>query len=66
MTGSISASAARQVLSYSSLRQRVGLRPCHLFSLVATSHEQNWSMNRCGSGWVIVVVYIWRSVPKWG
>src|SRR6266581_6081099 len=62
LTGSISASAAFQVRSYSSLRQRVGLRPDHLFSLEATSHEVNWSMKRCGSGWVIVVVYIWMSV----
>ena len=44
----------------------MGLRPSHLFSLDATSHEVNWSMNRWGSGWVMVVVYIWRSVAKCG
>ena len=43
-----------------------GIAPSHLFSLDATSHEVNWSMSRWGSGCVIVVVYIWRSVAKWG
>src|SRR5213593_655473 len=66
LTGSISASADFQSLSYSSLRHRVGFRPSHLFSLDATSQEVNWSMRRWGSGWVIVVVYIWRSVEKCG
>ena len=64
LTGSISASAAFQVRSYSSLRQRTTFRPCHWFAFAATSQETNWSMKRCGSGWVIVVVYIWTSVEK--
>jgi hypothetical protein len=64
-TGSISASAARKVLSYSSLRQRVMLRPWYLLSLDAISHDVNWFMNSSGSGIVIVVVYIWTSVEKW-
>ena len=34
LTGSSSACAALCVASYSSLRQRVMLRPCHLFSLL--------------------------------
>src|SRR5262249_7659787 len=62
LTGSISLSAARNSLSYSSLRQRVMFRPCHLLSLEATSHDANWSMKSSGSGCVIVVVYIWMSV----
>src|SRR5262249_43661992 len=41
LIGSSSPSAARKVLSYSSLRQRVMLRPCHLFALEASSQEQN-------------------------
>ena len=62
LTGSSSASDARKALSYSSLRQRVMLRPCHLLSLVATSQEVNWFMKYSGSGEVAVVVYIWISV----
>ena len=62
LTGSSSDSAARKSLSYSSLRQRVMLRPCHLLSFEATSHDVNWFMNSSGSGWVMVVVYIWMSV----
>ena len=37
------------------------LRPCHLFAFWETSQEQNWFMKYCGSGAVIVVLYIWRS-----
>src|SRR5262249_3027716 len=44
LAGSISVEAARQSRSDSSLRQRVVLRPCHLFSLDATSHDVNCSM----------------------
>ena len=65
LAGSISDSAAFQTLSYSPFCQRVLLRPCHLLPRDATSQEANWSMNRCGSGSVIVVVYIWMSVAKW-
>ena len=46
LTGSISDSAAFHARSYSSLRQRVLLRPAHLFSLAAASQETNGSMNR--------------------
>src|SRR6266704_657550 len=62
LTGSSSLSPERKSLSYSSLLQRVMLRPCHLFSLEETSHDVNWFMNSSGSGWVMVVVYIWMSV----
>src|SRR5215510_12303086 len=65
-TGSISDSAAFHSRSYSSFRHRGMLRPAHLFSFDATSHEQDCSMNRWGSGLFIVVVYIWMSVYKWG
>src|SRR5207253_10753357 len=64
LTGSSSVSAAWKTLSYSSLRQRVVFRPCHLFCLEATSQEVNWSMKCFGSGCVMVVVYIWMSVEK--
>ena len=37
LTGSSSPWAARKILSYSSLRQRVGLMPCHLLSFEAIS-----------------------------
>src|SRR5262245_1550200 len=40
LTGSSSLSAARNRRSYSSLRQRVTLRPSHLLALEAISHEQ--------------------------
>src|SRR6187402_412480 len=36
-------------------------RPCHLFSFVEASHEQNWLMKISGSGCVCVVWYIWTS-----
>src|SRR5438445_433883 len=62
LTGSSSVSAARNSLSYSSLRQRVMLRPWNLLSLVETSHDVNWFMKVSGSGWVMVVVYIWMAV----
>ena len=62
LTGSISVSPARKSLSYSSFRHRVMFRSCHLLSLDAISHDVNWSMNSSGSGWVMVVVYIWTSV----
>src|SRR5262249_14914075 len=61
LTGSSSPSAARNALSYSSLRHRVMLRPCHLFSFDAASQEVNWFMNTSASGCVMVVVYIWMS-----
>src|SRR5256885_1793472 len=37
------------------------LRPCHLLSFEAISHDANCRMNTSGSGSPIVVVYIWRS-----
>src|SRR5687767_11106114 len=40
------------------------LRPRHLFSLVAPSHEQYWFMKRSGSGCGIVVLYICRSLKN--
>ena len=43
------------------LDQRVMLRPCHLFSLVATSRDGELVHEGPGSGCVIVVVYIWMS-----
>src|SRR5262249_16921547 len=58
LTGSSSPSAARNALSYSSLRQPVILRPCHLFSFVAISQEVNWRMNTSGSGCVMFMLYI--------
>ena len=61
LTGSSSLSLASYSLSYSAFCQRVMLRPCHLFSLLATSLDRNCRMNTPGSGSVIVVVYIWRS-----
>src|SRR5687768_8931222 len=64
LTGSSSISEARKVLSYSSLRQRVTLRPRYLLALLATSHEQNSSMKRPGSGPPRVMVYICRSAWK--
>src|SRR4029453_4145626 len=66
LTGSSSPSAALYSLSASSFRQRVMLRPCHLFSFEETSHDVNAIMNSSGSGWVMVVVYIWMSVEKCG
>src|SRR5262245_33009116 len=62
LTGSISCSAALHRLSYSSLRQHVLFVRANLLSLADTSHDVNWSMKRGGSGWVMVVVYICRSV----
>src|SRR5215469_13050038 len=50
LTGSSSRWAARNASSYASLRQRVGLRPCHLLSLEAISHDTNCCMNSSGSG----------------
>src|SRR5213076_1618284 len=38
--------------------------PLPLVRLRGDFQETNWSMKRCGSGWVIVVVYIWTSVEK--
>src|SRR5690349_16946011 len=61
LTGSSSVSAAEYARSYSSLRQRVTLRPCHLLAFDATSHETNWFMKYCGSGAFGPFVYIWRS-----
>src|SRR5467141_3940286 len=61
LTGSSSTVAALWISSYSLFCQRVMLRPCHLFSLVAASHEQNWFMKNCGSACGIVVWYIWAS-----
>src|ERR1700730_4023274 len=49
LTGSSSVRAAMWVSSYSLFCQRVMLRPCHLFALVAASHEQNWRRNTSGS-----------------
>src|SRR4029077_4260103 len=66
LTGSSSASAALKSLPYSSLCQRVMLRPCHLFSFDAISQGVNCSMKSWGSGTVSVTVYIWRSVAKCG
>src|SRR2546425_8826891 len=43
LTGSISVSAARNNRSYSSFRQRVELRPAHLFSFWAISQDTNRS-----------------------
>src|SRR4051812_17341566 len=65
-TGSSSVCDALKASSASLLVQRVMLRPCHLLSLAATSHETNWLRNVSGSGCVIVVVYICRSQPKCG
>src|SRR5215471_9082058 len=63
LTGSSSLWAARKVLSYSSLRQRVGLVPCHLLSFEAISHDTNCCIKRSGSGTEgVPVVYIWISV----
>src|SRR6266851_2223163 len=62
LTGSSSVVAALWVSSYSLFCQRVMLRPCHLFSLDAASHETNCSRNTSGSGWVMLTVYICRSV----
>src|SRR6185503_20940643 len=42
------------------------LRPWYLFALEAASHEQNWFMKYCGSGALIVVLYICRSALKCG
>src|SRR4026209_1034843 len=66
LTGSPSASAALWSLPYSSLCQRVMLRPCHLSSFDAIAQGVNWSMKSWGSGMVSVTVYIWRSVEKCG
>src|SRR4029453_6113858 len=63
-TGSISVSAARKSRSYSSLRQRVELRPAHLFSFCETSHDTYGSMNRWGSGARVLKAYIWISAEK--
>src|SRR5262249_60648387 len=65
LTGSISVSAARKSRSYSSLRQRVALRPAHLFSFCEASHDTKGSMNRCGSGDPELKLYICRSAVKW-
>ena len=61
LSGSISVSAAFHARSYSALRHRVMFVSAHLFSLEAISQEVNWSIKRCGSGRVMVVVYIWMS-----
>src|SRR4029453_8692239 len=66
LTGSISVSAARKARSCASLRQRVELRPAHLFSFCETSHDTKGSMKRCGSGEPELKLYICRSVGKWG
>src|SRR5215813_4342589 len=59
LTGSSSPWAALKILSYSSLRQRVGLLPCHLLSFDATSQDTNCCMKRSGSGTDgVPVVYI--------
>src|SRR5205823_2974550 len=59
-----SPSASRNALSYRSLRQRVMLRPCHLFSFDATSHDTNARMKASGSGTDVVDVNICRSVEN--
>src|SRR6516225_4651035 len=62
LTGSSSPCAARKVLSYSSLRQRVGLLPCHLLSFEAISQDTNCCIKRSGSGTEgVPTVYIWIS-----
>ena len=61
LAGSSSDCAAVWVRSYSSLRQRLMLRPAHLLAFVASSHEQYCYMKTWGSGWVIVVVNICMS-----
>src|SRR6516165_5595728 len=50
LTGSSSPWARRKILSYPSLRQRVGLMPCHLLSFDETSQDTNCCMKRSGSG----------------
>src|SRR5207247_10630018 len=50
LIGSISLEAARQTRANSSLRQRVLLRPCHLFSLAATSQVVHWARRVGGRG----------------
>src|SRR3989442_3130600 len=64
LTGSISVSAARNSRSYSSLRQRVELRPAHLFSFWAISQDTKGSMNRWGSGEPLLKLYICRPAEK--
>src|SRR5258708_31596866 len=54
LTGSSSPWADLNTSSYSLLCQRVMFRPCHLLSLAAASHEQNWLMKISGSGCVMV------------
>src|SRR5262245_14678473 len=66
LTASNSTSAACQSLSYSSLRQRVTLRPAHLLAFWATSEDRNWFMKYWGSGETMVVLNIWRSAEKCG
>src|SRR5215468_3407872 len=50
LSGSSSLWEARKISSYSSLRHRVALLPCHLFSFEAISQDTNCSMKRPGSG----------------
>lgn len=64
LTGSISTCAALCAASYSAFCQRVRLRLAHLFSFCDSSQDVNCSMKVCGSGCVMVVVYICMSAQN--
>src|SRR5262249_5863827 len=61
VTGSSSETDALSAGSYSSLRQRVMFRPCHLLALADTSRDVNWFMKYWGSGALGPLLYICRS-----
>jgi hypothetical protein len=64
LTGSSSTCAALKVASYSALLQRTRLRLAHLLAFCAICSVVNCSMKICGSGCVMVVVYIWMSAQN--
>ena len=56
--------AALKVVSYSALLQRTRLRLAHLLAFCAIWSVVHCSMKVCGSGCVIVVVYICMSAQN--